>query len=333
MQNVSKITFVILGAIIGAGFISGQEINIFFNIFGTNGIIGIIISGIIFGIIINKTCLIIKEKNVKNYENFIKNIFPVKNKYFIFVFNNVISIFLLISFFIMCSGVGCFFYQELGIPIFITGIINCIFSYYIFISNKKLLFKINEILMPIIILSIFFLFIKNNININIKTYNISFNLINIIFNGIVYASYNTILLIPIIITLNNYIYSKNQIKIISLICSIINIILAIMIFLLINNIEINSEMPLLNNAYLLGKEYYYIYSFIVLFAIITTEISVGYGFLNNISKENKNIKIPSIIICILSIFISNIGFSNLISLIYPVFGIIGIIQIFFILKY
>ena len=72
MKNASKVTFVILGAIIGAGFISGQEINLFFNKYNENGIIGILFSGILIGIIINKTYKIIYTEKINTYEDLIK---------------------------------------------------------------------------------------------------------------------------------------------------------------------------------------------------------------------------------------------------------------------
>lgn len=36
IKNIYKITFVIIGTIIGAGFASGQEVYTFFNKYGTN---------------------------------------------------------------------------------------------------------------------------------------------------------------------------------------------------------------------------------------------------------------------------------------------------------
>ena len=61
MKNITKVIFVIIGTFIGAGFASGQEIYLFFFKYGINGIIGIIISSLILGIIISKTLRIIKE--------------------------------------------------------------------------------------------------------------------------------------------------------------------------------------------------------------------------------------------------------------------------------
>ena len=67
-------------------------------------------------------------------------------------------------------------------------------------------------------------------------------------------------------------------------------------------------------------------------AIFTSTISIGNSLLKNITKkENQYYKIL-LLICISSIFISYIGFSNLVSLLYPIFGLLGIVQIFFIIK-
>ena len=52
MKNVLKCTMIIVGTLIGAGFASGQEIATFFNRFLDNGLYGILISSLLFGVII-----------------------------------------------------------------------------------------------------------------------------------------------------------------------------------------------------------------------------------------------------------------------------------------
>lgn len=54
MKSVLKVVFVIIGTIIGAGFASGKEIYLFFVIYGKNGMIGILISSILIGLVIYK---------------------------------------------------------------------------------------------------------------------------------------------------------------------------------------------------------------------------------------------------------------------------------------
>lgn len=91
------------------------------------------------------------------------------------------------------------------------------------------------------------------------------------------------------------------------------------------------EIPIIYIASLLGNVTKYIYGMLILIAIFTTAISAGYGFLNNITKDKKNYLKGALIICTTSIFAGQIGFSNLISFLYPVFGYLGILQIFFLL--
>lgn len=82
-----------------------------------------------------------------------------------------------------------------------------------------------------------------------------------------------------------------------------------------------------------GNVYRLLYGIIILGAIITTEISSAFGFLNNISKSDEEYKLINKVICISSIPISLFGFSNFVNKIYPIFGIIGLLQLFLICKY
>lgn len=81
-----------------------------------------------------------------------------------------------------------------------------------------------------------------------------------------------------------------------------------------------------------GRMYKYLYGIIILGAIVTTAISAGFGFLNNISKDKIRYKRNNKIICVSSVLISFVGFSNLVNNIYPVFGILGLVQLILILK-
>ena len=71
----------------------------------------------------------------------------------------------------------------------------------------------------------------------------------------------------------------------------------------------------------------YIYGVIILGSIFTTAISLGVSFLQNTAKNKKGYTQISIIMCITSVIISKFGFSNLVSLLYPIFGYLGLIQI------
>lgn len=112
------------------------------------------------------------------------------------------------------------------------------------------------------------------------------------------------------------------------------ITLSVIIYLLMNvfsNQIHNIELPIIYIATTLGIWGKYIYGIAVLIAIFTTAVSTGYGFLSNITKTRKKYLIIAGTICLVSIFIGQIGFSNLINILYPIFGYLGIIQIIFLL--
>lgn len=81
-----------------------------------------------------------------------------------------------------------------------------------------------------------------------------------------------------------------------------------------------------------GVIYKYLYGIIILGAIITTAISSAFGFLNNISRGEKRYNKFNFAICMCAVFISHFGFSNLVNSLYPVFGILGLMQMLLILK-
>ena len=87
------------------------------------------------------------------------------------------------------------------------------------------------------------------------------------------------------------------------------------------------EMPAVYVVSNIFKFLEIIYGFIILGSIFTTSISLGTSFLQNVSKNKKSYTQIAAIMCITSVLISKIGFSNMINLLYPIFGYLGLIQI------
>ena len=150
-----------------------------------------------------------------------------------------------------------------------------------------------------------------------------------------YASYNLILLIPVLINLKNFVKSDKQIITISIVSSIIISIISICVFLLLINVDVNFSTLDMPVVYVIKKRFPKVsslYGLIILIAIFTTAISVGTGLLNNINTDKNKITKYAFFMCIISVIISNLGFSNLVKLLFPVIGYIGILQIVLILK-
>lgn len=338
MKNALKVIFVIIGAVIGAGFASGKEIYLFFNIYGVKGFVGIGIASILTGFIIYKVLKHLRDNEINNYEKYLEKLGV--NKKIGEMLNLIINIFLLISFYIMIAGFCAYFKQQYNIPEILTGVIVAFLCYITLMGNIEGVTKANTILVPLLIIMIIFIGVKNGMFNLGEIFNVSTNIENQLegqknwlLSSIEYASYNSILLIPMLIGIKNY--AKNKEKAIGIIVGISFFILACILYIVLlnggTNIA-NIELPLIYIVNQFGDMYKYIYGIVIVSAIYTTAMASGYSFIQNSSKTKRGYKLLTVTLCVSSIFISKIGFSYLVNLLYPLFGILGLIQVFYICK-
>ena len=339
------VLFSIIGALIGAGFASGQEMYLFFYRFGIYGILGLVLCSILIGLVVYKTFKIIyssKGKKISNYQDFLKEVFygdkkEPKNKYLnlSYISNLIVNIFLLITFYIMISGFGAYFEQEFHFNKLIGASILAIISFFVLIKDIGGVAKTNSVIVPVLIIIILLLGIKNIGNLEFSRISTKLNF-NWVMQAIVYCSYNMILVIPVLVELSRYIKNEKHIKNIALFSGIIVFALAIIIFLLLTNITIPFENIQMPTVYVIDHNFpsfRVIYGLVILMSIFSTAISIGISFLGNITKDKKNYPQLAGIMCISGILVSNIGFANLVKMLFPLFGYLGILQIYFILKY
>lgn len=290
---------------------------------------------ILIGLVCYKTFVFVLKEDINNYNEMLIKI--TGNKTFLSIpLNLIVQIFLLATFYIMVAGFSAYFYQELNIGRIIGGIIIIGLSLLTFYKGINGIIKVNLYLIPILILLTMFLGFKNNndlINVQVTKFSTGWTWIKY---SILYASYNSIVLIPIIIGLKDYIKNKKENVIASTIVTIIMCVIGIVLYLILNKFknEIgNIEIPTVFIASKIGIVYKYLYGITILIGIFTSAVSAGYSFLINCTKTKRDYNFISILICIGAIIFSNFSFSNLIDLIYPIFGYLGFVQLIFLLKY
>ena len=349
MKSILKVVFVVIGTIIGAGFASGQEIWLFFNQYGNWGAVGMLISCYVSGMIIYRVFHVVEKTKVTSYDELLKRIST--HKVFNHAISIIISLFLLISFYIMVAGMSALFHQEFGFPIWICSIFMAIFCYLVLQKDMKGIMIVNSILIPALILFILYLGIQNldfTVSyLEVKTVEVQ-NTWQWIMSSILYASYNSIMLVPMLVELKLYITSKTRGKQVGMICAIVLSLLGLSLFTLLlrgNKSIYSLELPMIEIVKSFGKMDSYLYIGVVVTAIFTTAISAGYGFLKNqvsrkqfskgdvAKREGQYYQKVLLAICVSAPLVANIGFSNLVSKLYPMFGILGLIQIIFLFGY
>lgn len=347
MKEICKALFVIIGTMIGAGFASGQEIWLFFNAYGNWGIIGIILACSLTGFLIYRVLQIMQKNQINTYAELLETI--SSKRILNHIISIIISLFLLISFYVMVAGMSAYFHQEFGFPVWICSIIMTLLCYVTLQKDMKGIVIVNSILIPSLILFIMYLGGKNFsfsmeylATKQIETHNSWSWLLS----SVLYASYNSIILVPMLVELKQYINSKNKAKILAILCAIMLSTLGICLFFLLlrNETAYQLELPMLEIVKSFSNVHRYLYGAVVAVAIFTSAISAGYGFLKNevaqkrikkgniAKRENAYYQKLLLGMCLFAPIIANFGFSNLVSKLYPVFGVLGLLQMIGILR-
>ena len=165
---------------------------------------------------------------------------------------------------------------------------------------------------------------------NLNNYLLEESNQNWLLESILYASYNCVLLIPVLISIKDYISKDKNIKYISIIVSIIIAILLITVYFILINVDVNIkelEMPAVYAINNICPKIKNIYGIIILISIFTTAISLGISFLRDVAINKKSYNIIAILICASAVIFSRFGFSNLVNLMYPILGMLGLLQI------
>lgn len=297
----------------------GKEVFNFFTIYNVNGLISILFFCILMFFVVLKVLNLKFKYSINSYRDFLQlldnsNIF-FNNKLFLIIIN----IFLASTFYIMIVGLSTLFNYQFNIPKILVTFFIIILCYHIFKKdNLKFIYIINSILIPILIIFIMFLSISNISFTNINFYENTNNFIYAIFYGLLYFSYNSLLIIPILFSINTKNIKENFF--ISLLFSFFIFLLTLFINLLLltffNYIN-NIDLPILAICNSKGSIHTFLYFFIILSAILTTLFSSGFSFIENIKEKNKN---TVLILFLFASFIFNFfSFSNLINIFYPIF--------------
>ncbi len=330
-----KITSIYVGTVIGAGFASGREIVEFFGVYGVKGIWGMFITGILFSLVGSLLLVKVYDNKITGFDELVSTIFGKKVG---FVIDTIITFSLYTGFSIMISGSGAIFKEELGLSYNIGILIMVVLSFIVFLFSLEGLSFVNSILVPLLIIGIIFTSFYLNIREGYNFSNIEGATLtrkgNFITSSLLYLGSNCLIVLVVFSSLLPMIDNRRTAVLGGLTGGIILGILGISILtsMLIYYNEVSSlDIPMLKICGYIGDSYRKFYAVIMWIAMFTTALANGFGFMNRISKE-KNKILSTAIFCILAIPLAKMGFSNLVGVLYPIFGFIGVMMMVFVLS-
>ena len=322
-----QVAFTYIGALVGAGFASGQESLQFFTVFGTSGIVGALFSGLLFGLfgllIINITA---REK-VGNYGQLLSYLFGGKVALLVEL---VMSFFLLLSLAIMLVAGGSLFNQLWDSPFaqgfFLTAIVLC---FTLLVGTEGVLWLNTALIPGLIILSLVIAVFNLTNQEIVVTALANLNLVgeNWFVATWLYVSYNFVLAAAILSSLGGTAHCGGK-KGVLLGGLIFGLMAGVISVSLLNQSgsTVEQAIPMLVLAYNVHPLMGWAYSFILWIAILTTALSISFGLLKRLEQL---LGWPKFLL-ILCIFVPTFpflywSFPQMVATIYPLMGYGGLV--------
>ncbi|MEA1961552.1 MAG: hypothetical protein U9N81_09830 [Bacillota bacterium] len=320
-----------LGAVIGAGFASGQEIVQFFVGYGSFGFKGALLATALFAICGGCLLYLAHSLKVSNYQYILLHLLgPKLGK----VVDFLLAIFLFLGISTMLSASGAVFYEHLYLPkstgVFLAyGLVVCMLMW----GKRGLIFSYNvivpiKLVLLLIISGYAALFIQGN---QIETYTAFLCPTEARFwivSAILYVAYNFALAMVVLTEYQNISGRRDGIWG-SILGGLVLGLLVTLNYMALSKflpVVLHYEVPMLYVAGQISLTAKHVYTLVLWFGILTTALANAYGFAQRFSNFVGISYTVSLVLCMtLALPISMQSFSVLVTKIYPIFGILGVL--------
>ena len=309
MKNVCVGVLTILSALIGAGFLSGAEIVVFFSRFGRFSFLGVFVCVVLVGVVVNVI--------LNNSEKIID---ILKNNRFL----NFLNLFVCLVFSSsMCGGFNNLLKFDNLIFEIIKILIFIFISFLFFKNNLKILNKLILFLFPIF-LTIFLSLILNKIdfkiNLNTNYQSVSLTIVYSLLYGFLNLSSSTVVIAGV-----GKRATKKQKALISFISALV--LFAVLFFaniVLLSSGKMFVSMPFLQ--IFVGRERRVLKA-IILFGFFTTFFTLLSSNKTLCKMNIQNQHLIFFISFVLPFSISILGFSKTVTFLYPLAGVCGVVEV------
>lgn len=321
-----------IGTVVGAGFATGQEVLQFFTFFGWKGFLGIAIATILFCFFGISIMRISRELKANSHSELVR--FTLGQR-----LGALMDWFITISFLgvliVMAAGSGAVAEEQLNSSPLIGSLIVISLAFFTVILGVNSVIRAIGFVVPFLLLAVFTVTLTSIISDPITVQKIAvFDSLetpiatNWTLSSLLYVSYNILLAAAILTPLGVEANSKKSLVYGALLGGLgLGLgILAINFAILSSVPEILPfQVPMIFLASQLNPIFAYAYGLILLLEIYTTAVSVLYGFAARLAYNNIQRFLWAGVASLGAILAAQLGFSRVITAIYPLIGFIGLV--------
>lgn len=332
-MSALHIGFLYVGSLMGAGFASGKESWQFFGVFGLQGLLGILLSTLIFMTFGFMTITIAGKLKTSDMS---KLIFPTDSKASEFLVGIVMQVFLFMAYFSMLAAGGALFEEQFGVSHSIASLVLMVFVVFTTIRGfekvSSRLQRVTPVLVGGALLLGMLVVARSGFQVDFHPEAEASPLAsNWFLASISLVSYNLTAGIPILGKCAIHAKKLRSAQIGGLIGGFLLGMCSLILFfatLTDTQLAVNSALPMLNLCESISPWIKKIYALVLLIAVFGTATSTFYGVTTKLPNTKHRIKLLYVL-ALLGFIMSLVGFSNLVAFMYPIGGYCGLIFLIF----
>jgi len=323
---LAKVVTAYIGSVIGAGFASGQEIMQFFILHGCNGLLGVVLSTVLFSYLGGLVMFLSIKMRSTNYKELLTFLFGKKVGKIVDASNLVM---LMGGLSVMMAGSAAVFSEHFGLSAQAGVWVVIVITSLVILGGLDGVLTANVVLVPLKLLAV----VVITLTAIIKAKGAIFLIHQVTpmggvagcwaGAGFLYVSYNMIVPVAVLSSLGRSI--PLQVGVAGGVAGGFLLGLSVSLVTVAGLLYLPEaaayEIPLLYLANQLGLVFYWLLGFLIWLAIITTAIADAHGIASRLAPQGGlNYRLLGICACLLALPIAGRGFSELVRLLYPLFG-------------
>ncbi|KUO59255.1 MAG: hypothetical protein APF84_10000 [Gracilibacter sp. BRH_c7a] len=321
-----------IGTVVGAGFATGQEVFQFFTVFGWYSFIAIFLTSILFSFFGMTIMKLSRKIHVRSHLDLVKSIAGRKLGLFL---DWIITL----SFFgvlvVMAAGAGAIAKEQLGLPPFIGSLFILLLTFCVVLSGLDNVIRAIGLVVPFLLLSVLGVALYSIIANPIIPQKIQFlssltpsTAPNWYYSSILYVSYNIFLSVAILSSLGVMAKDTTSLTRGALLGGLgLGIGLLAINLALVSGLPqiLDYEVPMIYLASFFSPLLALSYGVILLLEIFTTTVSILFGLVVRLATTSTQRFFWAMTASLCALLASQIGFSKVVLMIYPVMGYVGVI--------
>ncbi|WP_211747652.1 hypothetical protein [Paenibacillus sp. Marseille-Q4541] len=334
--KVLQVAFTYIGTIVGAGFATGQEILQFFTEYGKWATLTIGLSCLLFVWLGTKMMLIAHDTGATSYEDLNSQLFGKKAGKWISFF----TLFVLIGVnSVMLAGAGSVFVEHLHLT-YQTGLLITLIGTYLLLGRGiKAILQMNSIVVPLMLMLSLMILISTLHHPGASNFirlESDRGMFATWLSPLLYTSFNLAMAQAILVPLGSQIKERNVLKYGGMIggigigCMLMTAHFAMSAYM--PGIQ-QFEIPMGSIAFALGAVIQIIYICLIFMEIFSTFVADIYGITLQVRQHiHVSPKLITLFIMLSCYLVSQFGFSSLLSILYPIYGMLAIIWVIHLIK-